>query len=183
MPNIRNLELIRKFTRFLGFKANDMLSSEAVNMIQPVVSIPILPTIVKFTPTEAEFAAGIIVPSGVKWRILSAFINWTSDVNAGNREIRMLVNNPLTSERFFNVGSRNFQAASLTESYNFFPGANSVGSASASFQEIAIPDLILEEGTSIIINDASSIAAGDAVANATLVVEEETVVDGEIVDR
>lgn len=183
MPAIRNSELIKKFTDFFRLKTNDMLDSEAGRMLVPVVSVPILPTIVRFTPTEAELATGIDVPSSRKWRILSLFLRWTSDANAGNREIKILVNDPVTGERMFENASRNFQAASLAVGYNFFPDGNSVGSSSGLFQEIAIPNVILSEGSRITVSDGEGIAAGDTVTNATLIVEEEIVTDGEFIER
>lgn len=183
MPAIRNSELIKKFTDFFRLKTTDMLDSEAGRMLVPVVSVPINPTIVRFTPTEAEFDSGIRVPANRRWRIIAISFDWTSDVNAGNREIRILVNDPISGDRFFHLTSRNFQIASLTVAYNFFPLANSVGSASGLFQEISIPDMILSEGTRIIVDDSAAIAIGDTMTNACLIVEEEIAVDGEFVSR
>lgn len=183
MPAIRNLQLIKKFTDFLQLKHTDMLDSEAGKMLIPVVSVPILPTRVQFTPTEAELATGIRVPAGVKWKLKSIFVRWTSDVNAGNREIRIVINNPDTGNGIFINRSRNFQAASLVIDYNFFVGANDVGSASGGSQVISIPDINLVEGTRITVTDFAVISAGDTATLSTFVVEEETLTEIEAVDR
>ena len=43
MPNIRNLQLLKRFTDLFKLKTNDTLSSEAGRMLVPVVSLSIYP--------------------------------------------------------------------------------------------------------------------------------------------
>lgn len=181
MPVIRNSSLFKKFTDFFQLKSNDFLDSEAGRMLVPVITHPIPPLIVSFTPTEAQWASGIPVPAGKKWKILLANVGWISDVNAGNREIMIQIFD--AGNMLVEHASRNFQAASLQVNYCFFVGAPSVGSSSGLFQSIAIPDLFLTEGQLITIVDFSGIAAGDTVDNSLLIVEEEDILENEIETR
>lgn len=175
MPSIRNSQLFKKFTDFFQLKSNDFLDSEAGRMLVPVVNVPIPPKIIRFDLNEAQFFTGIVVPGGKSWKILNVYLEWTSDVNAGNREIALEIDKSGdgTLDNQFFVASRNFQAASLTQMYNFFPGASDTGSASATTQNISIPpNLVLTERNAIYVFDNASIAVGDTVANGTLLIEE-----------
>lgn len=148
----------------------------------PVIPLKIPPKTILFTPTEAEWIAGFNVPAGKKWRIISASILWTSDVNAGNREIIFRIRQG--SNILFVGSSRNFQVASTGVIYSFFIGAGNVGSSSAEFQTVEIPkDLILSNNAQIQVFDNAGIAAGDTLTFSTLVVEEEELISGEIETR
>lgn len=181
MPAIRHSQLFKKFTDFFQLKTNDFLDSEAGRMLVPVVNVPIPPLIRRFDLSEVDFFTGIAVPAGKKWRILNIHIAWTSDVNAGNREIALEIDKTTNLDNQLFVAARNFQAASLVVNYNFFPGASNTGSASGLFQDISIPpDLILTENNSIYVFDNAGIAGGDTAANGTLLVEETDVLEGEL---
>lgn len=187
MGQIRNLRLINKFFNFFNLKAADRIGAETGNIFVPVISTTIPPLRVRFAPTEAQFAAGITVPAGKKWRVLNCIVSWASDVTAGNREIVLQaseVDSVNSISAVFFVGSRNFQAASLTTLYSWYLGAGSpVGSSSGVFQTLPLPDTWLPERTVISVTDNAAIAAGDTLTGGGLIVEEEEMFDGEAIGR
>jgi len=137
--------------------------------------------IVTFTPNEAQFANGIAVPGGKKWKLKLVHIEWTSDVNAGNRVIELRIRDQgVGGVDIYKAASRNNQAASLVTHYNFVIGISHVGSGSGLHQTIPLPDLSLTEGMLITLADSASIAAGDSIAHGYIYVEEESVLENEI---
>lgn len=185
MVEIQHKGIIDRMHRDTRIQPVLTLPREFGKVIVPVLQVnpPTRPTIVKFTPTEAELAAGITVPAGVKWKLKSIFFIWTSDVNAGNREIIVILDSSTGGISLFRVASRNFQAASLATNYNFFIGAANVGSSSGETQTIPLPDITLLEGDNIIAKDSASIAVGDTLTLASVIIEEENLIDGEIESR
>lgn len=181
MPIIRNSTLIKKFVDFFGLKVGDSLDSEAGALLLPVITHPILPLIVTLAPTEAQFAAGIFVPAGKKWRLQLVHLDWTSDVNVGGRVITIRITDGNTGIVLYRLGSRNFQAASLSIDYQFGIGLTHTGSASGLHQTIPLPaDLVLLEGTEIVITDEAGIAVGDTVAGGFICVTEEDTLENEV---
>lgn len=186
MGQIRNLRLINKFFKFFDLKGGDRIDGQTGNIFVPVITHPILPKIVYLQPTEAQWCAGVFVPAGKKWRIKNLQVIWTSDANAGARSIIFQVFDSAAGigggVETFRAISRNFQAASLIVGYQFFPGANNVGSADVLGQDLAIPDFWMTEGQSMFVLDLASIAAGDSLTS-FLIVEEEELLTDEFEDR
>jgi len=181
MPTIRNSTLIKKFTDFFGLKTNDFLGSEAGRMLVPVITHPILPLIVTFTPTETEFATGIRVPAGKKWKLKQIFFVWTSDANAGNRVLELRITDGFTSFESLRIASRNNQATGIVTNYNFAIGLSHVGSGSGLHQTIPLPsELFLLEGSRIRIADSAAIAVGDSLTGGWICVEEENILEDEV---
>lgn len=180
MPLIRNSSLIKKFTDFFKLKVTDSLSSEAGRQFVPVITHPILPLIVTLTPNESEFSSGIVVPAGKKWKVKQIHFTFTSDVNAGNRELQLRFIDGGANVISYLVASRNFQAASLIVDYNFGVGLSHVGSSSGLHQTIPLPDFVLLEGSSIQIVDVNAIAVGDTIAQGYICIEEEDVLEDEV---
>lgn len=178
-------DFIKKIVDAYQLDANlEEIPSKVGSTFLPVIPLPIPPTIVMFRPTKTEWSNGIRVPSGKKWKILSAHVKWTSDINAGNREIRLLVVTGDGNNNIFVAVSRNFQTASLILHYSFFPEAVHVGSASGTFQSIPFPkDLLLIPNQRITIVDDAAIAVGDTLTESTLIVEESDLDTDEQVER
>lgn len=167
-------DFIKKIVDAFQLDANlEQLPNKVASSFVPVINLKIPPKIVHFKPTEAELDNGITVPSGKKWRIIALWIQWTSDANAGNRQIFVDFYEPTPSVQSISVESRNFQIASKVIRYSFFIGAGDpVGAANAEAQSLPLPqDFFLTAGGQIFAGDREGIAVGDA-ALSRLVVEE-----------
>lgn len=185
MAKIRNLDLLKKFVDFFQFKTGDFIGTEVGDKIVPVVAIKIPSTFLRLTPTEAQMRAGVQVPSGKKWKIISIRILWVSDVNAGNREIILEIYSPDFNTAMMAIASRNFQPASVSVSYSFFAGAGDpVGSSSGDIQTLPLPEkLWLQENSHILLYDFVEFAAGDTVPEVEWVIEERDAGSDEFEER
>lgn len=172
MPAIRNSFLIKRFTDFFKLKTNDFLDSEAGRMLVPVITEPIPVNIVEISDVVLNENDKIFtVPAGKQWKLLHAFASFTSDANAGNRRIILIIRNPADSSLWL-ARALNVQVASTTENYNFQRGIQEATEASATLHFVPLPlEVILPAGFDIRIRDENNIAAGDDMTVRMLVEE------------
>lgn len=178
MPSIRNLALIKRFTDYFKLKTNDMLDSEAGNMLMPVVSIPVPPNIVVVRDVKLNDSdKTITVPVGKQWKILYASIRFIASAQAGNRRIQIIINDD-NSNIVWDLSAINVQVASTTERYMLAPGVSNSQEDFAGRHVIPLPsEAILGGGFIFRFLDSAAIdvAVDDMIIN--MVVEETDVED------
>jgi hypothetical protein len=79
------------------------------------------------------------VPAGHRWRLLSVRIALTTSATAANREIGLCIETDAPQLYFFSPSRQN-QIASLSRSYNFFPGVATTTPVTNTEFTVPIPD-------------------------------------------
>ena len=136
----------------------DILNSDVITLLTRAIPNPEL--IADATASDSD--KKLTVDSNEIWEILSIYIEYTSDGNAGNRHIQLRIHDTAPND----IGRLTpgvAQAASLTRFYTFAPGLPRDSSFFATTElYFPIPQLILPPSFGIRIFDASAVsAAGD----------------------
>jgi len=128
-------------------------------------------TIVNFTDWqiwhESDLTANdndktITVPAGYEWQVLWVYVEYTSDANAGNRQLELRILDA-GGNTIGQVRPGTTQAASLTRNYMFAPSlADLVGFRDTDYLMTPFPPTVfLPAGYSIQMLDNNNVSAAD----------------------
>lgn len=119
MARINKQEVLQEMQEGLKLDtAREQTPSELAEKILPTYTVNPKPRIILVVDTTANDSdKSFTVPTGKKWKLLYGHIDFTTDANVANREMRLLFKDS-NNNSLYEVRALNVQTASKTERYN-----------------------------------------------------------------
>lgn len=123
----------------------------------------------QYDGTLNDSSKAFVVPVGHQYHLRGVFVRLVSDATAGNRRMLLAIQNatPTVIARFYAATE---QAASLTYYYTFVPGVGLVGTV---YQYIPIPEMIIPQGYTLLVQDDAAVSAAGDDMYVTLIYDDE----------